>query len=78
LFKRKKGWRNGESNSDDEESQASGEPFADDLVVDNIKTFVADDIWCVDACLKKERILEATGFHAAHAKWMRHCIQLAT
>jgi hypothetical protein len=40
---------NGKPTSDNEESQSSGEPFADNLVVDNIKTFAADDICHVDA-----------------------------
>jgi hypothetical protein len=44
---------------------------------DDITTFVADDMGCVDACLEKERILEAAGFHVCQAEWMRHYIQHA-
>jgi hypothetical protein len=58
----------GKPTSDDEESQASVEAFANDLVVDDIKNFVDGDVGCVDACLKgikQELILEAAGFNDA-------------
>jgi hypothetical protein len=43
-----------------------------------IKTFVADDVGCVDLCLDQERILEAVGFHISQAKGMCQYVQVAT
>jgi hypothetical protein len=45
---------------------------------DDINTFVADDIGCVDARLKQEWILEAAGYHIAYAKGMSGYVQSAT
>jgi hypothetical protein len=45
---------------------------------DDIKTFVADDVVCVDSCIEQERILEANGFHISQAKGMRDYVQAET
>jgi hypothetical protein len=66
----------------DGESDSEVEAASDDEDVlvdkDDIKTFVSDDVGCVDSCLEQERILEADGFHIAQAKGMRGYVQAAT
>jgi hypothetical protein len=54
---------------DSEVEPASDDKDGEALVdKDEINTFVADDVGCVDSCLEQERILEAAGFHIAQAK----------
>jgi hypothetical protein len=52
----------------DDEAASDGEALFDK---DDIKTFVADDVGCVDLCLDQEQIIEAAGFHISQAKGMR-------
>jgi hypothetical protein len=49
----------------DEEATSDGEVLFDK---DQIKTFFADAVGCVDSCLEQERIIEAVGFNIAQAK----------
>jgi hypothetical protein len=68
----------------DGEPESEVEPASDDedgealVDKDDIKTFVADDVGCVDSCLEQERILEAAGFNIAQAKGMRGYVQAET
>jgi hypothetical protein len=59
----------------DDEAAYDGEALFDK---DGIKTFVPDDIGCVDSCLEQERILKATGFHISQAKGMCGYVKAAT
>jgi hypothetical protein len=65
----------GESDSEVEAASDDEDALVDK---DDIKTFVSDDVGCVDSCLEQERILEAAGFHIAQAKGMRGYVQAAT
>jgi hypothetical protein len=61
--------------SSDDEAASDGEALFDK---DDIKTFVADDVGCVDFCLEQERIIEAARFNISQAKGMCGYVQAST